>query len=133
MRDIIDKDEMGGEYVLDISRNTLNIPNTDCPPAVGENETCAVSVKELQHLSDLRVSPNPFIDEIALYLSLKNLYKVEAQVYDLLGKNVASANFGKLIGEYSLTIPMEPWLSSGIYFLLIKIDDVSGVYKMIKL
>ena len=58
---------------------------------------------------------------------------MEAQVYDLLGKNVALANFGKLTGEYSLTIPMEPGLSSGIYFLLVKINDVSGVYKMIKL
>lgn len=134
MRNITDKDALGGNYILDVSDAALNAPDAVCPTPVGRNVMCAVSVEELQEISNLEISPNPFSDRINLNLSLESSYQVEAQLYDLLGQTIYFKDFGKLhSGEHQLTMSFDSNLSAGVYFLAAKINGISGVYKMIKL
>jgi len=59
---------------------------------------------------------------------------VELQVYDLLGQNVAFKKFGSLnAGEHSLKMSFDANLQSGVYFLAVKMNEISGAYKIIKL
>lgn len=134
MRNIIDKDALGGNYILDLSDAALNAPDAVCPTPVERNVMCAVSVEELQEISNLVIAPNPFSDKINLSLSLEDSYEVQAQLYDLRGQTIAFTNFGKLnSGEHQLTMSFDSSLSTGVYFLAVEINGISGVYKMIKL
>lgn len=79
--------------------------------------------------------PNPFNPSTTINFSIDKNSAVSLKIYDLLGNVVAELiNERKSKGEYSYNFnAAKQKLSSGIYFYLLKTDDISIAKKMILL
>lgn len=82
----------------------------------------------------MKISPNPFFENFTLDILLDNTYQVELKIYDLIGQDITFKNFGSSnAGEHALEMYFNANLQSGIYFLEVKMNDISGIYKIIKI
>lgn len=132
MRNISDKDGLGGNYILDASNNNLN---PVCPMTVGRSTACGTtSVNDAVFNNSIKLFPNPFNNEITLSFSLNSQHRVNLEIHDLLGDRIAHKDLGSLrSGKHSFNLFVDSNLSPGVYFLEIVIDGVSNGFKLLKL
>lgn len=82
--------------------------------------------------SMIKVYPNPFVDYIHVELLHRTSEKLSVQLYSILGRKVVEVKSG--INEYNrITINNLSQLSSGIYILKVKMDNVLMQQRIIKL
>ncbi len=88
------------------------LPNN--PVSVGENDPIAALVG---------VYPNPFVDRIVLQFNLFKSENVLIELYDNTGKTVYSKNLGKVRDGLNYFEIRDLSLSTGAYFLSMKVAD----------
>ncbi|MGB0522532.1 MAG: T9SS type A sorting domain-containing protein [Flammeovirgaceae bacterium] len=82
------------------------------------------AIDDLQNTIETMVSPNPFTSKFSVSYVLEQDTEVSIQVYDLMGKLVASPLRAqeKLAGEYQFTLDGSDW-EHGLYIVLIQKGD----------
>lgn len=138
MRDIHPKDELGGEYILNLSDVILNDPNTDeCPNPVATNPGLCppLAVNDLKDRIEVTIFPNPFIAELTVKSLFERPHKVKISIHDIIGNVILQKDFGRVqAGEQVLNIAFLPQTPSGVYFLKVEIDAVSSsTFKIFKI
>lgn len=138
MQDIHPKDELGGEYILNLSDVILNDPNTDeCPdPVVTNPGLCPpLATNDLDKLIQVTIYPNPFISELTVKSSFDRSHKVKIVVHDIVGNEILKKDYGIVqAGEQVLNMTTSAQIPSGVYFLKVEIDSVSSsTFKIFKI
>lgn len=73
-------------------------------------------------LESLDVYPNPAGDQVTLALQLADVQNVQVQVYDVMGRMVATQSYGSMSGQQWLPLQTNT-LSNGVYSLQIAVGD----------
>ena len=128
----------GGGYTLElISPNLDNsLPeswsNINFHGSPDEVNSSTASIIDLD-LSNTIVFPNPFNNEINLYLTLKNSSTIKASLFDIKGVKIIDVFNGSLnSGTHSIKSNVDQ-LSNGLYILeIITSDGIRNNYKLIK-
>ena len=112
--------------------NTLGIPHY---PNNG-NEVVLIdfgggtATKNIEILTELNISPNPYSSDSKLSLSLLSKANVEINIYSVEGKIIGPVYKGELsAGEQLISIP-EMNLSTGIYYLVLDIGAARVTKKL---
>jgi len=101
----------------------LEFTAAEFDPGFGINES-SVSV------DNVTINPNPAIDFVTINFKLDRSANVKVSVYNLLGKEVLSKNYGKLTsGESRLTLNTD--FNSGIYFITVQAGNERITKKVI--
>jgi hypothetical protein len=80
-------------YIRVVTRLTTESPGSFGLQLVGDIST---ATREVLALTDLRLFPNPATDQVTISMVLPGATRLEAQVFDLLGRNVLTHNLGTL-------------------------------------
>ncbi|MGE3825760.1 MAG: T9SS type A sorting domain-containing protein, partial [Bacteroidia bacterium] len=99
-------------YLGELQPQAPLLPNN--PVSVGENDPVAALVG---------VYPNPFVDRIVLQFNLFRSEEVLVELYDNTGKTVYSKNLGKVRDGLNYFEIRDLNLSTGAYFLSMKVAD----------
>ena len=99
-------------YLGELQPQAPLLPNN--PVSVGENDPIAALVG---------VYPNPFVDRIVLQFNLFRSEEVLIEMYDNTGKTVYSKNLGKVRDGLNYFEMRDLNLSTGAYFLSMKVAD----------
>ena len=99
-------------YLGELQPQAPLLPNN--PVSVGENDPVAALVG---------VYPNPFVDRIVLQFNLFRSEEVLIEMYDNTGKTVYSKNLGKVRDGLNYFEMRDLNLSTGAYFLSMKVAD----------
>jgi len=111
-----DEDQPGDNYV-----NYLTVWHSMPPPGI----------KPVDMVKDVSISPNPAMDYVDIQVLLKNSNKVEAEVYDVMGKQVLKNSYGvQSEGNHSFKINLESF-KRGIYLFSIRIGNCQTTRKVI--
>ena len=73
-------------------------------------------------LQSLDVYPNPAGDQVTLAVQLTDAQAIQVQVFDLMGRMVATQNYGTMSGQQWLPLQTNT-LSNGVYSLRIAVGD----------
>ncbi len=84
-----------------------------------------LGLADLQDQSFIKIYPNPAVDQVTVSLS-NNTFPVEASIYTLTGQKVMQQTFEK--NSNSLEVSK---LSAGIYFVVIRSDELNETKKLI--
>lgn len=75
------------------------------------------------------VSPNPFIDEVTINYGIFKAAKVTIEIYNLQGQLLANVEHKQLNADkYSVVWKPESFMASGLYFCVLKINDLQVHY-----
>lgn len=76
--------------------------------------------------------PNPFINELKIDLTLKNISSIQANIYNANGQLVEIKDFNELqIGSHILTIPTNT-LSKGLYIIKLNTSEETKTFRILK-
>ena len=128
----------GGGYTLELISPSLDnsLPeswaNVNLHGSPDQINTSTASITNID-LANTIVFPNPFVNEINLFLTLNNLSNVEISIFDIKGVKIADLFKGILnSGINSIESKLEGF-SSGLYILeIITSDGIKNNYKLIK-
>lgn len=129
-------DQAGHSLSQDASGNQTDPGNTGgeivytCVPrdAVGIQELIPAS----SALSTFSVYPNPFQGQTQFFIDLKEQTRITASVVDLTGRTVLEIVSGELNqGRHNYVVEMES-VTSGIYFVNLKLNDEMYSQKVVK-
>ena len=96
------------------------------------NGTLGTSNLHLTNGMIYNISPNPFSDEIQINYGVFKPSNVKLEVYSMDGQLVASINEQELVAEKHTAIwKPQVDLPSGVYFCVLKINDLQVHYKKI--
>ena len=107
---------------------------TQTPGSFGFQLVSAISTStraELQ-VEDLKLYPNPVSELLTVSMNLPEGTNLEAQVFDLLGRNVLSRNLGNLPGGQQQFDFNTGSLAAGVYSLRITDGHASTAMKFVK-
>ena len=128
----------GGGYTLELISPSLDnsLPeswaNVNLHGSPDQINTSTASITNID-LANTIVFPNPFVNEINLFLTLNNLSNVEISIFDIKGVKISDLFKGILnSGINSIESKLEGF-SSGLYILeIITSDGIKNNYKLIK-
>jgi len=136
MRQVTNKEVLGGNYILDIAQSILNSPDADsCPSPRGRNEAlCTTNTTDgFYAANQVNIFPNPYSNQFIINLSLENTHNVRVNVHDMLGQEIFTKHFGTLsASEHTLDITTQSNIPTGVYFVEIDIDGFLKVFKLMK-
>lgn len=116
-------------YISEIDKNGDGIP--DPTIAISSVDDKTKDHSELNEYYISNVYPNPFNSQTKLDLILKKETNLEIKIFDLVGQEINSIFNEKVkAGSYSFTISSQK-LSSGVYFIRIKTDEIIQMKKLI--
>lgn len=116
-------------YIRVSSRLTTQMPGSFGLQLVGAISTSTRA--ELQ-VEDLKLYPNPVNELMTVSMNLPEGTNLEAQVFDLLGRNVLTHNLGNLPGGQQQFDVNTSGLSAGVYSLRITDGHASKAMKFVK-
>ena len=116
-------------YIRVVTRLTTQMPGSFGLQLVGAISTSTRA--ELQ-VEDLKLYPNPVTDQLTVSMNLPEGTNLEAQVFDLLGRNVLSRNLGNLPGGQQQFNFSTSDLATGVYSLRISDGQASKAIKFVK-
>ena len=90
-----------------------------------------VSTKPADVSKDVNVSPNPASDYADVKVTLKDSQKVTLNVFDVMGRLIASNNYGEMgIGNHTFKVNTEN-LPSGMYVFTVQVGSNQTSKKVI--
>jgi hypothetical protein len=92
----------------------------------------STSTREELQVEDLKLYPNPANEQITVSMNLPEGTVLEAQVFDLLGRNVLSRDLGNLPGGHQQFTLNTSDLTAGIYSLRLTDGRASQSLKFVK-
>lgn len=95
-----------------------------------KSESFAVGIEEVSEIANLSIAPNPTNTETFVNLELKSSSDVSMTVYNNIGQQVASRNYGKLDGRQILPISVDTY-ETGIYFVKLTVNGKVTTQKLI--
>jgi len=95
-----------------------------------KSQSFAVGIEEVTEIASLSISPNPTKTESFVNLELKSSSDVSMTVYNNIGQQLASINYGKLEGRQILPINVEAY-ETGIYFVKLAVNGKIITQKLI--
>jgi hypothetical protein len=77
------------------------------------------------------VSPNPFVGDVSVYITVSRSQRVQAYVTDMSGRRIQSSNniYSEGTSELKLKTAQLP---KGIYLLKIEAEDFSETHRIVK-
>jgi hypothetical protein len=83
-------------------------------------------------VKELTLSPNPAKDKISVAYNLDNANLVNAEVYNIIGKNVKTVSLGRQAsGQHFFNVNFDNKLPNGVYFLKLNTGNTSQIVKFI--
>jgi hypothetical protein len=116
-------------YVRVSSRLTTQMPGSFGFQLVGAIST---STRAELRVEDLKLYPNPVSEQLTVSMVLPEGTNLEAQLFDLLGRNVLSRNLGNLPGGPQQFDFNTSDLAAGVYSLRITDGHASKAIKFVK-
>ena len=95
-----------------------------------KSESFAVGIEEVSEIASLSISPNPTTTESFVNLELKTSSDVSMSIYNNIGQQVASRDYGKLDGRQFLPINVDAY-ETGIYFVKLTVNGKITTQKLI--
>jgi cysteine-rich repeat protein len=107
------------------------VANDGCSPFCTK-ETLGVNENKTQ-FTTLSTYPNPFVDKISTSLYLLHNSDIEFSIFDVVGKRVSNHKTNNLsFGKNEIVLHVSSSLTSGNYFLEIKVTNLLGTFKEVK-
>jgi hypothetical protein len=90
------------------------------------NMNNATPLFELEAMNNnFRIFPNPSENDAVVYFTTETNANVYLKVFDVLGKEVFTNNFGDLnAGNHNIILNKDNLNSSGIYFVQLSVNDI---------
>jgi len=95
-----------------------------------KSESFAVGIEEISEIANLSISPNPSSTESFVNLELKSSSEVSMTIFNNIGQQVVSRNYGKLDGRQILPIIVDGY-ETGIYFVKLTVNGKVTTQKLI--
>lgn len=95
-----------------------------------KSQSFAVGIEEVTEIASLSISPNPTTTESFVNIELKSSSDVSMSIYNNIGQQVASRNYGKLDGRQILPINVAAY-ETGIYFVKLTVNGKVTTQKLI--
>lgn len=132
LRELNSKDILGAQNVFNISTTTLN-QSFLCSPIDTATLCGTTSIIELDRIGQIKIYPNPLTEVLIIELELIQEGNLFAQIVDVTGNQITAKNFGRVYpGHQTYTFELTNHISSGIYFLSLKLDDRFYSFKLLK-
>ncbi len=123
----------GGEFVLAKSDTIVNLGF--CPQTISKENICEPnSTNSFLAETSISIYPNPFINQINIHFeTVDNIDKLNISLVNIIGQTIKQKNYNILQkGEQNIIVSDLENVPNGIYFLVMKIDDISVVHKILK-
>jgi len=119
LKNLFDINGIGGEIII-----TNNFYNPSSEEILSE-EDCenTLTIDESILLEDLRLYPNPFKEELNIITSFA-FDSIDIELFDINGRNINYKRDNSILDLSNI--------SSGVYFLIVKISNSSRVIKIVK-
>ena len=79
---------------------------------------------------NIQISPNPVTNILSVKITSNSVVKIDLLVQNVTGQQIYQSTHKSIIGEQTLTIPMQQ-LSSGIYFITVLMDGKKAALKKV--
>lgn len=112
------------------SVDSLVVTNTGLRELVITFDSTTTGISEMKFLPEVRFYPNPFNDNVMLYMNNIHARNLEIDIYDMLGRKFFTETFS-LNSSQTKNLPLAS-LPPGIYFAKIKIGKYQSVKKLVK-
>jgi hypothetical protein len=81
-------------------------------------------------IENILISPNPVTDILSVKITSNKTVNVDLLVQNAVGQQIYQASHPTIIGQQTLTIPMQQW-SSGIYYVTVLVDGKKALLKKV--